>query len=40
MSRGYTCACGVVQVAHTRQVPAYDYGYLWSPEVQDWGRAR
>lgn len=23
----------VLQVAHTREVPAYDYGYLWSPEV-------
>ena len=23
----------VLQVAHRREVPAYDYGYLWSPEV-------
>ena len=23
----------VLQVAHQREVPAYDYGYLWSPEV-------
>jgi alpha-galactosidase len=23
----------VLQVAHKRTVPAYDYGYLWSPEV-------
>jgi alpha-galactosidase len=23
----------VLQVAHEREVPAYDYGYLWSPEI-------
>ena len=23
----------VLQVAHAREIPAYDYGYLWSPEV-------
>ena len=23
----------VLQVAHNRSVPAYDYGYLWSPEI-------
>ena len=23
----------VLQVAHQRAVPAYDYGYLWSPEI-------
>jgi hypothetical protein len=28
----------VLQVAHEREVPAYDYGYLWSPEV--YGKAR
>ena len=27
----------VLQVAHARAVPSYDYGYLWSPEV--YGRA-
>lgn len=23
----------VLQVAHNREVPSYDYGYLWSPEI-------
>ena len=23
----------VLQVAHTRTPPAYDFGYIWSPEV-------